>query len=272
LKKSILLLVLASLLIPVFAQEENQNQKSAETASSDLNVELDPVTGFPVIKKKPFVCFNEGISYTNVNRYIKNDTRSNYMWTDHMIGAFFEVQSVNMKPCNSLISVSAYYPFKHYFNKVEQIPKQTILYAFDLYAGPFFEADMWKYVQFKFGAGLHYMYQLSDEWHLNYLGAGAMITTELPIAWHWTGIINGKVTLDNANLGTNKLMQPYDYSWQYGVSIGVRYSRKHANEYSYIRSNHIMKPKKHWLKKLFKKENPIVNVTEESENTVSVES
>ena len=31
-------------------------------------------------------------------------------------------------------------------------------------------------------------------------------------------------------------MFPFDYSWQYQLSLGVRYSKKKPNQYSYITS------------------------------------
>ena len=38
------------------------------------------------------------------------------------------------------------------------------------------------------------------------------------------------------NLGTNARMEPYNFVWQYQVAVGVRYSRKSPNKYSYIPS------------------------------------
>ena len=82
--------------------------------------------------------------------------------------------------------------------------------------------------------GIHYMYQLSDEYHLNYLGAGILTGIELPVARRWTIVNNGTFTLDYANLGSNQRMCPYDYSWSYQISLGVRYSKKYLHKYAYI--------------------------------------
>ena len=159
------------------------------------------------------------------------------MWQNSMIGAFFEVQSKNMRPLNSIIRVSAFYPFYYTFNDVKQVPKQTVLYAFDLFAGPIIETDMWKYVRLKFSAGLHYMYQLTDEYHLHYLGGGLLAGLELPLAPKWTILLDGTFDLDYPNFGTNRMVQPFDYSWQYHLNLGVRYSKKARNQYSYIRQS-----------------------------------
>ncbi|MCR5219017.1 hypothetical protein [Treponema sp.] len=231
--KKLLLLaaVFCSLSFCLYAQTQTENNGGTENTEEDIN----PKTGFPLIKDRPYIIFDEGVTFATVVRLEEMSGRSNFVWQDYMIGAYFAVQSVNMKPCNSMIKISAYYPFSHEFNDVEQIAKQTILYAFDLFAGPIFETNMWEYVRLKYGIGLHYMYQLSDEYHLHYLGLGLLTGTELPVAHRWTILVNAGFDLDYPNLGTNKNIQPFDYSWQYHVDVGIRYSRKKTNKYSYVR-------------------------------------
>ena len=202
--------------------------------------EIDSKTGFPKIKQRPFIMFNEGAAYTLITRLEKQDKRSNFVRQNHLAGLFFSLQTENMKPVNSMIRIAAYYPFFNTFNGMQQYPKQTILYAFDLLAAPMFQADMWKYVRLNFAGGLHYMYQLTDEYHMNYLGGGLLAGVELPLARRWTVLTDGTATLDYPNLGTNRLVQPFDFAWQYNVSVGVRYSKKGENKYAYI---HRIKPK-----------------------------
>lgn len=60
----------------------------------------------------------------------------------HLADLYFAVQSENTKPVNSMIRVAAYYPFFNTFNEMQQLPKQPILYAFDLLAAPMLQADM----------------------------------------------------------------------------------------------------------------------------------
>lgn len=220
------LLLLSAL--AAFAQEPEE-KKEAE-------IELNPRTGFPEIKAKPFLMFDEGFSFAQITRISKQEGRSNFVWQDYLIGAHFDIVTENFKPIDLMLRVAAYYPFYHTFNGMRQYPKQVILYAFDLFTGPVIQANMWNYVRLNLAAGLHYMYQLSDEYHLNYLGAGVVAGIELPVAWHWTILLDGTAVLDYPNLGTNRQIQPYDYAWQYQASLGVRYSKKGANQYSYINS------------------------------------
>lgn len=230
-KKLIVILALFALSFPLVCQTEDLAEQKAETE------QINPKTGFPEIQHKPFVVFNEGAAFANVTRIETQSSRNNYVWQNSMIGAFFEVQSKNMRPLNSIIRVSAFYPFYYTFNDVKQVPKQTVLYAFDLFAGPIIETDMWKYVRLKFSAGLHYMYQLTDEYHLHYLGGGLLAGLELPLAPKWTILLDGTFDLDYPNFGTNRMVQPFDYSWQYHLNLGVRYSKKARNQYSYIRQS-----------------------------------
>ena len=234
-KKIFLIFAFAFLLF--ICQETNLFETSTAEEKDDPNVEINEKTGFPRIKAKPFVMFNEGFAAAQVTRIQTVSGRSNFVWQNDFIGAFFQIQTRNMKPLNSVIRTSVFYPFYNTFNDVKQFPKQTVLYAFDLFAGPILETDMWKYVRLKFGLGLHYMYQLSDEYHLHYLGGGALAGLELPVESRWSVLLDGTFSFDYPNFGTNSLVQPYDYSWQYQLNLGVRYSVKGKNKYSYIRQS-----------------------------------
>lgn len=198
--------------------------------------EINPKTGFPEITEKPFVTFDYGLASSWVTRLQFQEGRSNFAFENMLVGAYFDMHLENMKPCNSMIRIAAYYPLINTFNKVPQVSTQIILYGFDAFFAPVFEADMWKYVRIEFAPGIHFLYQLSDNWHYMSLGGGALLGTELPLAKRWTILINAIATFDYANLGTNAQMFPFDLSWQYQVSLGVRYSKKKPNTYSYITS------------------------------------
>lgn len=198
--------------------------------------EINPKTGFPEITEKPFLTFDYGLASSWVTRMQFQEGRSNFVFESTMVGAYFTMRLENMKPCDSLFRVAAYYPILDTFNKVPQVSTQIILYGFDAFFAPVFEADMWKYVRIEFAPGLHFLYQLSDNWHYMSLGAGVMLGTELPLSRRWTILINAFGSFDYANLGTNAQMFPFDLSWQYQVSLGVRYSKKKPNIYSYITS------------------------------------
>ena len=83
---------------------------------------------------------------------------------------------------------------------------------------------------------MHYMYQLTDEWHMHYLGLGLTTGFELPISAGWTIVNRNFFSYDDANLGTNKFMQKFRSSYQYHINLGVRYSRRVFNPYSYVKS------------------------------------
>lgn len=229
------LLLTFSVLLPlsfsVFAQSK---ESAAKTEPTDIAI--NPKTGFPIITEKPFLMFNEGVTFAQVNRIETQKERSNFVRENYMLGAFLSIQSGNMKPLNSILRVAAYYPFYHTFNGMRVYPKQTILYAFDLFYGPMIQTDMWKYVRLNFAAGLHYMYQLTDEYHMHYLGGAVIAGLELPVARNWTVLLNGTFTLDYPNFGTNQKVQPFNYAWQYQLELGVRYSIKNPNNYCYIKS------------------------------------
>ena len=87
------------------------------------------------------------------------------------------------------------------------------------------------------------MYQLTDEYHMNYLGGALLAGLELPLAKRWTILTDGTVMIDYPNLDTNRLVQPFDLARQYNVSIGVRYCKRGENKYSYLRKIRFKKPK-----------------------------
>lgn len=211
--------------------------------SKEKNISINPDTGFPVIseKQKPYVMVSEGLAANQINRIEVLEDRGNFVWEDYMVGAWVAMETRNIKPCDSIVRLSAYYPVYHTFNGMPQNAKQMFIYAIDLFAGPQLQFDMWKYVQVNVAGGLHYMYQLTDEYYMHYLGAGALAGIELPVAKHWTIKLDGTFTLDYANLGSNRLIQPYNYSWQYHIDLGVRYSKRGAHKYSYIHSKQAVK-------------------------------
>lgn len=250
-------------------QPADENITVLENDKNNTPLDIDSKTGFPKIKQRPFIMFNEGAAYTLITRLEKQDKRSNFVRQNHLAGLFFSLQTENMKPVNSMIRIAAYYPFFNTFNGMRQYPKQTILYAFDLLAAPMIQADMWKYVRLNFAGGLHYMYQLTDEYHMNYLGGGLLAGVELPLARRWTILTDGTATLDYPNLGTNRLVQPFDFAWQYNVSVGVRYSKKGENKYAYI---HRIKPKKTKAKKSVIKKSDEAELPELSSETAEPDS
>ncbi len=224
-------------------EQSSKNQNSAENQQfteqfsqeqENSDVELDPKTGFPIIKEKPFVMFNYGFTDALVTRLELQEKRSNFVRQTSLLGAYVSMQTVNIKPINNYTRLAIYYPYYNTFNGMKQSSKQKILGAVDLFWGPMLEADMWKYILIKSAVGLHFMYQRTDEFDLLYLGLGLMAGFELPVAKNWTILANGSFSLDYPNLGSNSIIQPYDYAWTYQIDFGFRYSKKGVHKYSYI--------------------------------------
>lgn len=211
---------------------------SVSSSYKDEEVEINPKTGFPEIIDKPFLSMDEGISGAMITRIIipENNDKSNFVYENYLIGAYYNLKTEFLRPFNYNIKTSAYYPFKNTFRGMDQPAKQVLLYAFDVFAGPTIQFDSWKYIYYNVSVGLHYMYQLTDDFHMNYLGLGALVGIALPVAHHWTVNLNGSLCVDYPNLGTNSLLKPFNYAWQYHLDLGVCYSRKKPNKYSYIHS------------------------------------
>ena len=227
-----LLLLLATAISLTFAQTE----KETETP-------LNPRTGFPEIENLPFAMFNEGVIATQINRVELKENRSNFVRQDYLMGVYVALQTKNIQPADSYLQISAFYPLFHTFNGMQQRTKQMFLFAADVFYGPLFQTDIWKYVRIHFVPGLHYTFQLTDEFYLHYLGVEMMAGIDLPLAHHWSLLLNGAFTVDYPNLGTNRLIQPYDYAWQYQISFGVRYSKRGRNDFAYIESRRYAREK-----------------------------
>ena len=181
--------------------------------------------------------FDEGISYCQVSRIEKLEDRSNFVRENMMIGAYFSTQTVGLPLFDFQLDVSAYYPFYQAFNGMEQTPRNVMNYALDGYLAATGTYKQLKYINLDGSLGMHYMYQLTDEYHMHYLGLGAMLGIEFPLTRGWTIVSKNYFSYDNANLGKNKLVQPFYASYQYHINIGVRYSRRVDNLYSYIKAS-----------------------------------
>ena len=182
------------------------------------------------------ITFDEGFSFCQLTRIEKLEDRSNFVRENLMLGAYFSTQTVGFPVCDLQLDISAYYPFYQAFNGMKQQPKNIISYAFDGYLAIHGTYDRFKYVLITGSIGMHYMYQLTDEYHMNYLGLGATLGMEFPISRGWTIVNRNFFSYDNANLGKNKLVQPFYASYQYHINLGVRYSKRVRNSFSYIDS------------------------------------
>jgi len=241
-KKSLLIIFLLFITFNLAAQESTPIEDTVPEASATIETqETTPSTSekTSALKKliaEPWftVSFNEGVSYGQLTRIEILKDRSNFVRENFLIGAFVNAKTDNFWLLDFVLQIGAYYPFYNAFNGMEQFAKNPILYAIDSYFGVVYSVDIFKYVLFDISLGMHYMYQLTDEYHMCYLGLGTLNTIEFPIAKNWTIVNNYFFSYDDANLGSNKKVQKFNASYQYHIDLGIRYSRKAPNSYYYI--------------------------------------
>lgn len=178
---------------------------------------------------------NEGASYGQITRIETQDNRSNFVRETMLAGAFCNFQTVDLyEKLDLTLQLAAYYPVYNAFNGMKQYPKNKLNYAIDAFFGPTVTNQKLKWVPIDFSMGLHTMYQLTDEYHMVYVGLGFLTTLNFPLTERWTIINSYFFSIDDANLGSNKNVQPFKISYQYHIDLGFRYSKRAKNDYYYI--------------------------------------
>lgn len=195
----------------------------------EFDFSLDMLKGGKII-------FDEGLSYSQVTRIEKMDNRSNFVRENMMIGAYFSAQTTGLPLVDFELDIGAYYPFYQAFNGMKQNPKNMLNYSLDGFFGVQKTFKQLKYIYINTAIGMHYMYQLTDEYHMHYLGIGAEVGCEWPITQNWTLINRNFVSFDNANLGSNKNIQPFDAAYHYSIDLGVRYTKRVQNDFPYFKT------------------------------------
>jgi hypothetical protein len=186
-------------------------------------------------EKGVVVVFNEGAAASWLTRIIKQTGRSNFVLKDFLPGLYFGVQTADFKPLNPMIRLAALYPLSSTFNKIPQPPKGPLHFGIDLFGGADFEIFTFNHVRFNASPGLHFLFLNSDRWNYINLGIAGLLRGELPLARGWTILLSGMASLDNGNLGANRLMEPFDIVYQYQVDIGVRYRKRISTARSAIK-------------------------------------
>ena len=186
--------------------------------------------------KAPVFIFTEGATFNQITRIEVLENRSNFVREAFLAGAYFNMSTVDFLSFLDLeLQFSAYYPLEIRFNGMSQKQNNMFNYALDMYFGAKYNYEKLKYINIEASIGLHYMYQLTDEFHLNYVGLGTLDSIVFPISSGWSLVNSYFFSYDNPNLGSNAKVQPYDASYQYHIDLGIRYSRKAPNSYSYIK-------------------------------------
>jgi hypothetical protein len=173
--------------------------------------------------------FNEGAAVSWLTRIIYQSDRSNFVFEDFMIGLYFRTELENIKYFTPMARIAVFYPVISTFNKVPQLSNTPLHIGIDFTAGVKFELFDFDYVRLNAGPSLHLLFLTADRWNYFNLGGALFVGVELPLTKSWTLLCNGYASLDNGNLGTNSLMEPFDIAFQYQIDIGVRYSKKIQN-------------------------------------------
>lgn len=188
----------------------------------------------PYDKAAPYILHNGGVAWSRVTRIQSQTECSNFVWQDDMVGAYYSLMTGNL-PVNFIAKLGAYYPYHYEFRQVEQKPTQILLYSIDFNAGPYWTIPLWEVANLNLAPMVHCRYQLTDEFHHVDLGIGAYAGFEFPISKKCTVLLNGEITYDCGNLGTNSKILPYDFVYSYNVDIGFRFDSKGRNNFYYIK-------------------------------------
>jgi len=223
-KRSFLLVLFFITLAAGISAEEAEAE--AAPASPGLTVKESEA------ENRPVVVFSEGAAVSWLTRIISQTARSNFLFEDFLPGLYFRTEVANVKYFTPMIRLAAYYPLVSTFNQYPQKAKTPLHFGTDVNAGIEFGLLDFDYFRLNFGPALHLFFMSSDRWNYFDLGAAAFLEMELPLSERWTVIFNGFASLDNGNLGGNRLMEPFDVAYQYQVDIGVRYSKKFPNRVS----------------------------------------
>jgi hypothetical protein len=181
-------------------------------------------------KEKIFFTFNQGAAASWLTRIINQTERSNFVFRDFLAGLYFGAELRNVPYVVPMMRVAAYYPLTASFNAMPQSPKTPLHAAADMVAGLRVEPFNMQYLRINFGPGLHLFFLNADRWNYFNLGAAAVAGIELPLFSRWTLLVDGYASIDNGNLGANRLMEPFDIVWQYQIDVGFRYSKKKGND------------------------------------------
>ena len=76
---------------------------------------------------------------------------------------------------------------------------------------------------------MHMLFLSSDRWNYFNMGGAAVAGIGIAINPGWTFMVNNIFSLDSGNLGGNRYMELFDMTYQYQLSVGVRYSKKLLN-------------------------------------------
>lgn len=218
-------LLYMSVTATVFSQEDENIAYPSEDDKAVYSATED--------ERRPLVfLLSEGATFSWLTRIIKQSERSNFVFKDSLPGMYFRADMLLTKFFTPMVRIAALYPLTSTFNQIPQEPITPLHYGADMNLGVNFNILEFKYFRLNAGPAVHLFFLNSERWNYLDLGAAAFVGTELPLTQNWTIVCNGYASLDNGNLGGNRVMEPFDIVYQYQVDIGARYSKKQINRTS----------------------------------------
>lgn len=178
--------------------------------------------------------YTESASFNQITRIEVQEESSNFVRETFLAGANVNISTSGLWIFDLELQLGAYYPFKNAFNGMTQKSRNMFNYAIDGYFGAKYTFDKIKFVVIEASVGMHYMFQLTDEYYMDYVGLGTYDSFIFPITKNISVINSYFFSYDNPNLGSNAKVQPFDASYQYHIDLGIRVSRAVPNKYSYI--------------------------------------
>jgi hypothetical protein len=175
-------------------------------------------------RNKPFLTYSYGTTFSWLTRIIEQNERSNFVLRNFLPGLYFTMELQNIPLVTPEVRLAFYYPLISTFNHVHQKSNTPLHFAIDLFAGACFEIE-WGKFSFNAGPGLHMFYLRSDRWNYLNFGIAATAGIEFAINSNISLLFDVLASLDNGNLGGNRVMEPFDTVFQYQTGIGVRYVR-----------------------------------------------
>jgi hypothetical protein len=181
-------------------------------------------------RDKLFVTFSYGAVASWLTRIIDQTGRSNFVFRDFLPGLYFGAELRNIKYITPIVRLTACYPLVSSFNHVPQKPNSPLHFGIDFLTGLRFEFNIKEIIRLHVGPALHMFFLNAERWNYFNLGAAAVAGVEVPLTPRWTLLIDGIASLDSGNLGANRMMEPFDKTFQYQAGVGCRYSKRMQNK------------------------------------------
>ena len=222
-------------------QKAKYDAKQAEKAKLKAQVEADramrkatwestkPTAELPKLQ----IDLQEGVELAKVSRVVLKENRSNFVYSDTLLGAYVTAKTAGFELLNPMVKLSLLAGLGETFNDAK-VSTTTFNFGVDTFLGVDYKANFWDFAALNITPGVHMLYQNTDRFNYLNLGLGGYFSVELPLAYEWTLVLGGQATYDWGNFGDNFYLETYDHVWQTSFDLGVRYSTKQTNKFNYL--------------------------------------